>query len=289
MAGYITFFCAAAAAVATVQSAAVVRPSIQQAKERVRELAQLLGDIKSSIVPRHCTDLLHAGQRYSGVYSVFHKAAGPLGQSVYCDMETDGGGWTVIQRRGQFGNSVYHFYRNWTEYADGFGNASEEYWIGNKALHALTSEDEAMTLRVVLTNRTGESAFVDYESFRVENEANFFKMRLGKLLGPEGWDALSDCNDQNFSTFEKDNDNALSAHCAYRFRGGWWYNNCHLANLNGLNLNGPHDSYADGIEWGVRGYPTILYHYSFPSVRMMIRPAGSLLDRRSKLDSPLPV
>ncbi|KAH7959105.1 hypothetical protein HPB49_008253 [Dermacentor silvarum] len=107
-------------------------------------------------------------------------------------------------------------------------------------------------------------------------------------LGFNGWDALSDGNDQNFSTFEKDNDGALSAHCAYRYRGGWWYNNCHLANLNGLNLNGPHDSYADGIEWGVRGYPTSLYHYSFPSVRMMIRPAGSLLDRRSKLDSPLP-
>ncbi|KAH7959104.1 hypothetical protein HPB49_008252 [Dermacentor silvarum] len=52
------------------------------------------------------------------------------GQNVYCDMDTDGGGWTVIQRRGQYGNPVFNFYRNWTEYANGFGNPAEEYWIG---------------------------------------------------------------------------------------------------------------------------------------------------------------
>ncbi|KAH6933438.1 hypothetical protein HPB50_014822 [Hyalomma asiaticum] len=241
-----------------------------------------------TIQPRHCTDLLRAGQQSSGVYNIFHKAAGPRGQSVYCDMETDGGGWTVIQRRGQFGNSVYHFYRNWAEYADGFGNASEEYWVGNKALHALTSDGEEMTLRVVLSNKTGETAFVDYESIRVGNEEELFKMQLGKLLGPEGWDALGNANGQNFSTFDRDNDMAPGEHCAVRYRGGWWYNRCHLANLNGLNLNGPHESFADGIEWSVRGYPVRLYHYSFPSAHMMIRPAGSLLDRRSKLVAPLP-
>ncbi|KAL3224078.1 hypothetical protein MRX96_026771 [Rhipicephalus microplus] len=121
-------------------------------------------------------------QQSSRVYNVFHKAAGPQGQRVYCDMDTDGGGWTVIQRRGQLGNSVYHFYRNWDEYADGFGNASEEYWIGNKALHALTSDDDTFTLPAVLSNRTGESAFINYESFRVENEENLFKLQLGNIL-----------------------------------------------------------------------------------------------------------
>ncbi|KAL3252215.1 hypothetical protein MRX96_046736 [Rhipicephalus microplus] len=90
--------------------------------------------------PRHCADLLRNGQHRSGVYTVFHKAAGSSGQNVYCDMDTDGGGWTVIQRRGQYGHNAYYFYRNWNEYANGFGDPDDEYWIGNKALHALTSE-----------------------------------------------------------------------------------------------------------------------------------------------------
>ncbi|KAL3224077.1 hypothetical protein MRX96_026770 [Rhipicephalus microplus] len=100
------------------------------------------------------------------------------------------------------------------------------------------------------------------------------------------WDALYNGNGQNFSTFDKDNDVAPSENCALRYRGGWWYKNCHLANLDGLYLNGQHDSFAHGIEWSLRGYPARLYHYSFPSVIMMIRPSGSLIDRRSRLVSP---
>ncbi|KAK8774878.1 hypothetical protein V5799_010587 [Amblyomma americanum] len=188
-------------------------------------------------------------------------------------MDTDGGGWTVLQRRGQFGNRVYHFYRNWTEYARGFGDPAEEYWIGNDAINALTSGGQPMTLRVVLSNSTAETASLDYETIQVAPEKDLYRIQLGRFLGPEGWDSMATSNGQNFSTHDRDND-MWPQNCASTFRGAWWYNQCHSANLNGLNLNGPHESFADGIEWSLRGSTNALHYYSFPNVRMMIRPAS---------------
>ncbi|XP_065301836.1 techylectin-5A-like [Dermacentor albipictus] len=186
MGRYFAFlFVLVTASAVAVQSAALVKLTVEQVEEPGWELSRVLYDIKNTIEPRHCSDLLRAGQRNSGVYTIFHQAAGPSRQSVYCDMKTDGGGWTVIQRRGQFGNSAYHFYRNWTEYVNGFGDPAQEYWIGNNALHALTSGDEDMSLRVVLKNNTEYSVSADYESIHVGNEDDLYKLHLGKLVGPE--------------------------------------------------------------------------------------------------------
>ncbi|XP_049519496.1 techylectin-5A isoform X2 [Dermacentor silvarum] len=255
---------------------------IDQAEEKVRQLEQLLRFIRARNRPRQCSDLLRAGQRNNGVYTIYHSAAHESGQDVYCDLTSDGGGWTVIQRRKQNGNRVFHFYRNWSEYTEGFGNPHEEYWIGNKALHALTSGNENVTLRVVLWNSTQDKAFIYYNNFRVENEANLFKLKMGDLIGPPGWDAMRHHDGQKFSTFDRDND-AGNNNCAEAYRGGWWYYNCHACNPNGLNLNGFHESYADGIDWSVRNNGGQLYHYSFPAVEMMIRPASLMQGKESEL------
>ena len=71
-----------------------------------------------------------------------------------------------------------------------------------------------------------------------------------------------------FTTKDKDND-ALPAHnCANSYKGGWWYGACHRSNLNGLYLNGPHKSYANGIEW----YDWHGYYNSLTRTEMKIRP-----------------
>ncbi|XP_049519498.1 techylectin-5A-like [Dermacentor silvarum] len=266
----ITILCIIASVTSGVLSMPEALVSYNRLQERMRQLAEDFNALEGSFKPAHCTYILHNGQHTSGVYTVFHKAAGNSGQKVYCDMDTDGGGWTVIQHRGQYGNPVYYFYRNWTEYANGFGNPAEEYWIGNNALHALTSGDEKMVLRIVLSNSTKETVSLDYKNFTVGSEEEYFRLQVGDYTGKKGWNAIGLASGHKFSTFDRDNDGSIG-NCAFRFRGGWWYDNCLGGNLNGLNLNGPHDSMGDGIDWNTRETP---YHYSYPNVRMMIRPAG---------------
>lgn len=74
-----------------------------------------------------------------------------------------------------------------------------------------------------------------------------------------------------FSTFDSDNDASPSRNCALRHTGGWWFKNCMRSNLNGFYFpDGPHESYADGIEWSrFRGLK-----YSLKSTEMKIRPVA---------------
>ncbi len=43
----------------------------------------------------------------------------------------------------------------------------------------------------------------------------------------------------SFSTKDRDNDVKPKGHCAQERKGGWWYDRCFNANLNGVYYNGP--------------------------------------------------
>ena len=59
---------------------------------------------------------------------------------VLCDMETDGGGWTVFQKRDDL-IPAENFYRSWLEYKRGFGDLQKQFWLGNDRLALLTNQD----------------------------------------------------------------------------------------------------------------------------------------------------
>ncbi|CAF1442873.1 unnamed protein product, partial [Rotaria sordida] len=63
-------------------------------------------------------------QPKSGIYEIWPRQGKPI--KVFCDMETDGGGWTVFQKRGDYAPQE-DFYRTWLEYKRGFGDLQRQF------------------------------------------------------------------------------------------------------------------------------------------------------------------
>ncbi|XP_044039708.1 angiopoietin-1 isoform X2 [Siniperca chuatsi] len=119
---------------------------------------------------RDCAEAYKAGQSVSGLYHIYiGNRTEPV--QVYCDMETAGGGWTVFQRR--FNGSV-DFQRSWREYKMGFGDVLGEHWLGNEALHLLTSQGQ-YSLRVELRDWEENPAHSQYDRFTLTNERQQYR------------------------------------------------------------------------------------------------------------------
>ncbi|XP_050776186.1 tenascin-X isoform X34 [Gopherus flavomarginatus] len=208
--------------------------------------------------PRDCVEEQLNGPGPSREVTIYLGGDRQRPLQVYCDMETDGGGWLVFQRRM---NGQTDFWRDWEDYARGFGNRSQEFWLGNDALHELTAGGE-QELRVDL--RAGaEAVFAQYQRFRVDPPSEHYRLHLGSYRGTAG-DALSYHSGSVFSTRDRD-PNRLLIPCAVSYRGAWWYRNCHYANLNGL-----YGSRRDhqGVNWfNWKGF-----EFSIPFTEMKMRP-----------------
>ncbi|KAF6735591.1 Fibroleukin [Oryzias melastigma] len=227
---------------------------------------------------RDCSDLLLLGEKQSGVYTV---TPDPRSRSfsVFCDMELEGGGWTVLQRR--LDGSV-SFNRTWAEYRSGFGVLDGgEFWLGNNMIHLLT-RDRNMVLRVELEDFNGIREHAQYQYFRVASEKLLYKLMVGGYSGTAG-DALRfsrmyNHNNRAFTTPDKDNDRYPSGNCGAYYSSGWWFDACMAVNLNGKYYVGPYKGVRNGIFWGTwhnisREYYPNNERHSFKTVRMMTRPA----------------
>ena len=64
----------------------------------------------------------------------------------------------VIQRRGDYGEPRESFNRNWDEYKFGFGDPSQEFWLGNENIYMLTRTNE-YELRIELEDFDGNQRY----------------------------------------------------------------------------------------------------------------------------------
>ena len=191
---------------------------------------------------RDCSDLFKSGHTQSGLYSVDPDGKGSF--TVYCDMHTDGGGWTVFQRR-QDGS--VDFYRGWNDYKAGFGQLTAEFWLGNDKIHRLTAS-RSSSLRVELEDWNGVRVYAKYGKFNIGDEQALYRLEVGSYSGTAG-DSITGSHNHNnmaFSTKDRDNDK-YNGNCAVRFTGAWWYNSCQYSNLNGKYLGEKYN--RQGVRW----------------------------------------
>ncbi|XP_076079664.1 fibrinogen-like protein 1 [Mytilus galloprovincialis] len=171
---------------------------------------------------KDCSDMKETIHE-SGVYTIFPDLK--HGTRAYCDMSTDGGGWTVIQRRI---DGTTSFDRNWVEYREGFGDSQKEYWLGNKYLNLLTTNGK-YELRVDLTGTNNKMKYALYKTFTVSDENSQYKLSIGGYSGTAG-DMMVYNNGNKFSTKDRDHDTWNESNCAKR--GGWWHRDCGIVFLN---------------------------------------------------------
>uniref|UniRef100_A0A8C5WXM0 Fibrinogen C-terminal domain-containing protein n=1 Tax=Laticauda laticaudata TaxID=8630 RepID=A0A8C5WXM0_LATLA len=97
-------------------NASLLQQQQLQLLESVQNLVSLVsqGKVlkKEEQLFQDCMDILQSGFNLSGVYTLhINNLTEP--KKAFCDMETDGGGWTVIQRRI---NGSVSFQKTWKEY-----------------------------------------------------------------------------------------------------------------------------------------------------------------------------
>ena len=134
-----------------------------------------------------------------------------------------------------------NFAKTWNEYKDGFGSLEQGFfWIDLENMHNLTKSG-SYGLQVSITEGEGVVKTVEYDSFRVSDEADEYRLHLSGFKS-KSWgisDRMNYHNNKPFTTTDRDNDHWRGT-CAYQTGGGgWWYWNCYAANQN----------HPDGLTW----------------------------------------
>ncbi|XP_062605700.1 microfibril-associated glycoprotein 4-like [Saccostrea cucullata] len=182
--------------------------------------------------PTDCKDLQENNYTKTGVYDIYPYGISFIPVRVYCDMDTMDGGWTAIQKRV---NGFLSFDKDWTAYKNGFGDPEQDLWVGNDVIHQLTKEKSVLYVSITLE---GDSML----------DTGYPKEYLSGMY---------------FSTPDRDND-LSRINCAARseIRGGWWFNACHYAFLNGP---------WSPANWGYPWWPPLKSGSSIRRTVMMIK------------------
>ncbi|KAK2174373.1 hypothetical protein NP493_805g01004 [Ridgeia piscesae] len=239
------------------------------------------------------------GATKNGVYEV----NGTGIKDVYCDLETDGGGWTVekkvkkkITKGG--GAAIDEDQVKMFVVADGISalrqlvemKLERQEYIGYddwNHIHGdrLCYHDDidinddigvdmgnipeeswgGSELYVELTDYEDETRVARYGKFAIGSESDKYKLIIDEYKSSpnDAGDSLTYHKDQPFSTHDRD---STEEKCATKRHGAWWYVCCLNSNLNG--------KYEKGFSFSLMVWQTWKGMASVKSTKMMMRPVG---------------
>ncbi|XP_072030010.1 uncharacterized protein [Amphiura filiformis] len=165
-----------------------VEDLVNESSTTTAELIDLICSCREQVpnedYPRDCFDIIQTGQTQSGIYTIYPsvnaKNRNPV--DVWCDMETDGGGWTVFQKR-EFGS--VEFNRGWEEYKSGFGYVGSDFWLGNEHIFTITNQKK-YEMRIDIQEVDGTKHFITHELFRLGDETNAYRLFVVSSLNNPG-------------------------------------------------------------------------------------------------------
>ncbi|KAJ3664113.1 hypothetical protein Zmor_008306 [Zophobas morio] len=215
--------------------------------------------------PTNCKEIQKQGHRISGIYTIMPRYA-LVPFKVYCNMRTQGGGWTVIMNRY---DGSQDFYLDWNSYKNGFGKLEGEFWLGLEKMHLLTGY-EYNELLIELVDWDDKEVYARYKTFKVGTAEDQYTMEILRGYSGTAGDYFSQEAGMKFTTKDRDNDLWAEGNCADWSNAGWWYRSCKRTHLSGKLLGKtfpPSDIWKRTYWIGSNGKD-----YSLKEVRMMVRP-----------------
>ena len=153
-----------------------VKPTTVIATTTVSQSTAVVNTASPTSIARDCSDILDQGYTESyGIYRIQPSSDSEFFE-VVCDLETDGQGWIVFQRR--FDGSV-NFYLPWEDYKNGFGNLTGEHWMGLEKLHRLT-RNGVWKLRVDLEDFYNNTVYAEYVDFAIGDATTYYTLNIGE-------------------------------------------------------------------------------------------------------------
>ena len=224
-----------------------------QDKKKSLNLRNSTENIKPNMF-RSCLELLNHGFTESGKYEI--KPFLNVTKTVYCDQDTEDGGWTVFLRNAY---GLVPFNKKWNEYKDGFGTVEYDFWLGNEFMYNATKlynshVSKTAELYIVVASTDDKKFYAMYKNFSILSEATNYKLQVSSLFKGTMGDAMAYHNNAMFSTRDRDNDDA-NISCAYKYGGhGWWFKKCYFALLTRIEW--------DRVDLRLKPIPEWFYIYN---------------------------